>query len=428
MNIQRRIRAMQTYLRQRDEVLRFEQVLDPRDPRGQRWTLSALLSAALVSMTLLARSLRAAEKLTDGLAGAKFLKRLGINRRVPDSTLGEALASVAPAELLAQLHRQVRAEHRRKALRPNRLPVGVLAVDGKTPAVLDEAANPYYCQQQGSEHGSTRFLYRVLNATLVSSQAAVCIHQMPIAAWTNEMGSFRGFFEGLLSAYARCDLFEVVTSDAGVISREHAGWLNKLGFGYVVALKDNNPELEREARGVLQSLAEHQPPDASDPGFELDSSRGWVKRELWTSTELAGWPGWEHLQQVWLVRVWRKKTKNADVEHIEDRVYATNLRTSHKIRGRHILGVVRGHWRIENELHGTLDIQLREDDPWWVRRGYGLINTGLLRVVAYNLLAIARAVHLRRSKLPGWQELRDWLRDAIVCSAFGPEPANYAPG
>ena len=57
---------------------------------------------------------------------------------------------------------------------------------------------------------------------------------------------------------------------------------------------------------------------------------------------------------------------------------------------------------------------MREDDPWWVRRGYGLLNTGLLRAIAYNLLAIARAVHLRRDQLIGWQQLRDWIRDAIV--------------
>ncbi len=82
------------------------------------------------------------------------------------------------------------------------------------------------------------------------------------------------------------------------------------------------------------------------------------------------------------------------------------------------------------------DGQLREDDPWWVRRGYGLIiraarspaaldgvtgerrspawldgvNTGLLRVMAYNMLAIARAVHLRRDELISWKQLRDWMR------------------
>ncbi len=58
--------------------------------------------------------------------------------------------------------------------------------------------------------------------------------------------------------------------------------------------------------------------------------------------------------------------------------------------------------------------ELREDDDGWVRRGYGLINTGLLRVMAYNLLAIARSVHLRGTTLPAWRQLRDWLRDAIV--------------
>jgi len=172
---------------------------------------------------------------------------------------GELLSMVVPAELLAQLFEQVRTEHRRKALRPERLPVGVIAVDGKTPAVFDRPANPYFCQRQGGEHGSERYLYRVLNATLISSAAAVCIGQMSIAEWTNEMGSFKGFFEQLRTAYGRGEMLEVITSDAGVISREHAGWLDGQGYAYVVALKDNNPLLELEARGLLQSLIAWQP-------------------------------------------------------------------------------------------------------------------------------------------------------------------------
>jgi len=61
--VRRRLECMQTYLRQREAALRFEQVPDPRDPRGQRWSLGALLGAALVSLVLLARSLRQAEQL-----------------------------------------------------------------------------------------------------------------------------------------------------------------------------------------------------------------------------------------------------------------------------------------------------------------------------------------------------------------------------
>ena len=44
--------------------------------------------------------------------------------------------------------------------------------------------------------------------------------------------------------------------------------------------------------------------------------------------------------------------------------FKTNLPVSHEIRGKLILTLVRSHWCIENELHGTLDTQLREDDPW----------------------------------------------------------------
>ena len=405
---------MQTYWRQREPLLRFEQVPDPRDRRGQRWSLGALLGGALVSLTLLARSLRRAEQLTEDLADSRLLRKLGIRRRVPDSTLGDALARVAPQALLEQLHRQVRAEHRRKALAPTVLPVGVLAIDGKCQAVLDEAVNPYFCQLQSGQGEPERYLQRVLNATLVSSRAAVCVHQMPIPSWTNEMGAFEDFFDALEAAYRRGSLFEVVTSDAGVLSRNHCAKLDELGYGYVVALKDNNPELELEARGLLGSLAEHEPAVAADEHWECDSSRGWIKRELWTSTELAGWPGWEHLQQVWLVRVWAKPRRDGPVELLEDRLYATNLRQSHRIRGPRILTLVRAHWRVENNLHGTLDIQLREDEPGWVRRGYGLLNTGLLRAMAYNVLAIARAVHLRRPRLISWQQLRDWLRDALL--------------
>jgi hypothetical protein len=405
---------MQSYLEQRQSLLRFDHLPDPRDPRGQRWRLGALLSSALVSLTLLARSLRRAEQLSEDLAGSRLLRKLGIRRRVPDSTLGDALALVAPQALLDELHRSVLAEHRRKALEPTRLPVRVLAIDGKVQSVHAEPLTPFYCQQQSAEGEPERYVYRVLNATLISSSAAVCVHQKPIPAWTNEMGYFEEFFDELRSAYARADLFDVVTSDAGVLSREHCRKLDGLGLGYVVALKDNNPELEREARGVLEPMARRQRPVTEDERWEQDSSRGWIKRQLWISTELAGWPGWEHLRQVWLVRVLALDSETDRVTVLEERVYATNLTTGHAIRGPHILDLVRAHWRIENELHGTLDIQLREDDPGWVRRGYGLMNTGLLRAMAYNLLAIARSVHLRTARLVGWQQLRDWLRDAIL--------------
>ncbi len=101
---------MQTYLQQREAALRFKQVADPRDPRGQRWSLGALLSSALVSLVLLAPSLRRAEQLSEDLAGSRLLRRLGIRRRVPDSTFGDALAIVAPQALLELARRQLKRD------------------------------------------------------------------------------------------------------------------------------------------------------------------------------------------------------------------------------------------------------------------------------------------------------------------------------
>jgi hypothetical protein len=317
----------------------------------------------------------------------------------------------------------VRAEQRKKALAPVRLPVGVLSVDGKTQAVLDEAVNPFCQRQSGEGDERERYVYRVLNATLVSAPAAVCIHQRPIPAETNETGFFGEFFDELRAAYARADLFEVVMTDAGVLCAAHCRKLDDLGYGYVLALK-NRPDLEREARAVF-ATATAAPPEV-ESAWEIDSSRGWVKRQLWTTSAMAGWPGWEHLRQVWLVRVLARDGKNGPERVIEERLYLTNLPPTHKLRGAHILALVRAHWRIENELHGTLDIELREDDLGWVRRDNGLMNMGLLRAMAYNTLAIARSVHLRRPRLIGWQQLRDWLRDAIVFDALiEPEPEAH---
>ena len=56
MKLRQRIKAVQTYLRQRGEALSFEDIRDPRRARGQRWSLGALLSTAVFSLMTMARS------------------------------------------------------------------------------------------------------------------------------------------------------------------------------------------------------------------------------------------------------------------------------------------------------------------------------------------------------------------------------------
>ena len=91
------------------------------------------------------------------------------------------------------------------------------------------------------------------------------------------------------------------------------------------------------------------------------------------------------------------------------------------MEGARLFGLVRAHWRIENNCFGRLDIEWQEDHGRWVHRGNRLPVVSLLRIIAYNLLEMPHAVHLRSktARKAAWQQLRDWVRDALVWSAEG---------
>jgi Transposase DDE domain len=373
----------------------------------------------VLSLMLLAKSLRGAERISCDLASGR--RRFGVpKRRIPDSTLGDFVAKLSPKTLRAHLHEQVKSEYRRKSLAPTMLPMGVIAIDGKTTATLSEAVHPD-CQKHSPKGQVPHYLHRVVNATLISSAAAVCIDQMPIPAKTNDMGVFASFYADLARVYGRTSLFELVTTDAGFTSEANARIVDDDGRGYWMALKQNQPELWQEARRVLISLSQTTAPEG-ETHWEQDSSRGWICYQLWRTNEMAGWGKWRHLRQVVLVRVLQspgplhgKGVKEGPIRILEERLYVTNL-VRGRLDGTQLLRLARAHWRIENNLHGTLDIQLQEDHGRWVRRGNGLAVSALLRVIAYNFMEILRTVHLRsaEARSAAWQQLRDWVRDALV--------------
>ena len=118
MTLRRRAQTVQTFLQQRGEALDFSRIPDRRRRQGRRWSLAALLTTAALALLTVGRSLRGAERLSTDLVAVT--DRRGRRRRVPDSTLGDALARTAPAPLREHLHREVLAEHRRKALTRDR--------------------------------------------------------------------------------------------------------------------------------------------------------------------------------------------------------------------------------------------------------------------------------------------------------------------
>ena len=80
-----------------------------------------------------------------------------------------------------------------------------------------------------------------------------------------------------------------------------------------------------------------------------------------------------------------------------------------------ILAVVRAHWAIEDGLHWTLDVVLREDRQVWYKQGQAVRMLSWLRALAYNTLRMLRDRHLRseRNRSLRWRELRRVVASAL---------------
>ena len=96
--------------------------------------------------------------------------QLGVSRRVPDATLRDTLGRRAPDDLRAVLHRSVQAADRRKALVPQGLPFGVVAMDGKSVTLPGWGAD--YVQRHVPERGEPLGMLRTITSCLLYTSDA----------------------------------------------------------------------------------------------------------------------------------------------------------------------------------------------------------------------------------------------------------------
>jgi predicted transposase YbfD/YdcC len=389
----------------------WEDLTDPRKRRGRRWSLRHLINAAFVGLLANCPTLRDVEAMTEemGPAGRKL-----VPRRVPDTTLWEVIARLDPRELRLKLQAQVRAAWRGKSLRPVGLPCGVIAIDGKGLGALEHDAEGTAQKAHRSHDGSPYWLTRALRAVLTSAQAKPCLDQVPVDGKTNEMASFAGFFDDLMRVYGAGDLFEVVTVDAGMVSRANADRVHNANKAYVMALKGTQPELLAEAQRQLC-----YPGRRPDCEGDVEVSRGRrVQRRLYKTTEVAGYHDWSHLRQIWRVEQETRDSQGQLIDR-EDRYFLTNLHPG-RFTLAQILRVVREHWGVENDCFWSLDMQWREDAVPWCSQGRAVEVLSWFRLMAYNLLQFARRAHLRvrnpsnatLAPPPPWRRIFEWVRQA----------------
>jgi hypothetical protein len=404
------------------------------------YKLPALLNALVVAVVTGARSLRQIEQ-----RSLQLVKKLGswqgIKKRIADNTFSTLLPRLSLADLLGCLHLMVKAEHRRGNLKPTRLPVGAVAIDGKHIATLrwhdltrllkeerakkakqrsDERIEPTpenvaELREILSKHhpeaqlcipdvGEPHAKVRVHTATLISSDAALCIHQRPVPGATNEIGAMPELIDELKAAYRRTRLFQLITTDAGNTSLKVSGQIVALGCEYFCQIKSIHGELHAEAKRLLgrRSKAESKQSYTDIQNGEV------VTYYLWRS-DLGeqGWLDWEHARQ--LVRVQRIAVHpGTGKRSVGNRYYV--LSQSSDVLGAHsALTVSRSHWRCENGTHWTADAELMEDRRRhaWSRHPNGTLAASALRMMALMILAVARQLsRLTYSKeRPSWSDV-----------------------
>jgi predicted transposase YbfD/YdcC len=261
----------------------------------------------------------------------------------------------------------------------------VIAVDGKT-------------VRRSHDRGRGQAAVHLLSAW--ATETGVALGQRLVPNHTNEISAL----PELLATVALPGT--VLTLDALGCQRQVATTITRGGADFVLALKENQPELHA---GVVRYFQDEETPEgvaAVDQAETLDKGHGRIERRTCWVTEDADLIGyldptgrWPGLRSVAMVRAERTI---GEQQTCQTRYYLSSLPAD----ATRLNTIVRTHWQIENELHWVLDVVFDEDQSR-IRIGYAQQNLALLRRIALSLLKQDRSAKTgikTRRKRAGWDD------------------------
>jgi hypothetical protein len=335
-------------------------------------------------------------------------RKLGITRRIPDTTMRQLLVRLDQGEMRKPLQRQVKAAHRRKALKPVDLPFGVVAMDGKSTRVED-IAGPFSQRRTGVD-GKDYGLVRTVTSTLISSGCKLCLDASPILAGDNEQTHYEIALNDLLEAYGGLNLFKLVTYDAGACSQWNAKSTRLAGLHYLMRVKSKaQPKLSAHIMDKTTSIARAV--------TEERVSGHILRRSVFLSEEVGVWHKRTEMRTMMRVLFERVHPELGTIE-TQQRLYVSSL-SADALTGRQWITVTRNHWNVENNCHHTFDAVFQEDNhPWIVSDSTGMLAVLMLRRIAYNILTLYRDVTQRAKdkRLTPWRDIIRWFYNAFISS------------
>ena len=197
----------------------------------------------------------------------------------------------------------------------------------------------------------------------------------------------------------------VVTIDAAGCQKKIAKQIVDQGADYVLQLKGNQGGLHAETVELFdQCLRDDCHGIAYTTATRTNGGHGRIeRRRIWATSEV-GWfaerSKWKKLRS--LIRVQATRTVDGETS-CEYRYYISSLPADDP---KQLLGYIRGHWSVENNLHWCLDVSFGDDDRR-IRKGHGAENFARLSRIALNLLKAQtqHKVGLKTKRLCcGWKQ------------------------
>jgi predicted transposase YbfD/YdcC len=347
----------------RPELLEaLSQVPDPRDPRGVRYAFVPVLAVAVCATLAGARSYAAISEWASD-APPELRALLGLPGPVPDLvTIWRVLTAVDPAALDKAIGAWVTAQLTAGQSRQAR---AVLAVDGKTVRGARSGEEPAPHLMACLDHASG----------VVRAQVAVDGKTSEIPMFATALDQI----EDLANA--------VITADAMHAQRSHATYLHGRGAHYVLTIKGNQPGL----RDQLKALPWKDIPAGHTQAGRVHGRA--EKRTLKAVTVTAGL-AFPHAEQA--IQIIRKTRRLAGGRWRTETAYAVTSLPARHAQPAQLADWIRGHQKIENQLHWVRDVTFGEDLSQ-ARTGTGPHVMASLRNLAISILRLAGHTSIARA-------------------------------
>jgi len=364
----------------------FKTLPDPRSRLGRRHRLDELVIIAILAVICATDNWQ--EVAQFARAKRKWLKTfLELRHGIPShDTFGRVFAALSPEafERCFLTGIQTLAE-----VRPGEL----IALDGKT-------------LRRSFDRASGKAAIHMISAW--SAANGVVFGQVATDAKSNAITAIPKLLELLDIRGA------VVSLDAIGCQKTLARQIIDGGGDYVLSLKGNQSTMRDEVGWWLDEAIAGRLREANlDYHRQVNKNHGRVEtRQVWC-TEQVGWFAdrgqWAGLQSLVAVES-ERRLADGRIEQ-ERRYFISSLKGLHaETFGR----LIRSHWQVENQLHGSLDVSFNEDASR-IRNGYAAENFSRLRRMALNLLKreTTEKVGIRAKRLrAGWDE--DYLLKVLT--------------